>query len=104
MFTNRKTPWTVFLVPKEKSNSAGGRSKAFLKPGMSSQVWSIFFLSALETFKGQVGRGHQETPQPGSWGAGSLLCVETWPHCSVLSAHNWLILSLFPLGGTMSDT
>lgn len=49
-------------------------------------------------------RGHQETPQPGSWAAGSLSHMDTRPHCSTLSARNWLILSLFPLGGTVCDT
>lgn len=94
------------LSSLKKSNSAGRRSKAFLKPEDEPPglVHFIFFLSSLETFKGQVSGGHQETPQPGSWGVGSLLHVETWPHCSVLSAHNWLILSLFPLWGIVSDT
>lgn len=29
-------------------------------------------------------RGHQATPQSRSWAAGSLSCVDTWPHCSML--------------------
>lgn len=44
-------------------------------------------------------RGHQATPQPRSWAAGSLSRVGTWSHCSMLSAHKWLIFSFIPSWG-----
>lgn len=89
MFTNRKAPWAIFLAPRAKSNFAWRRSLY--------QVWSFLFLLALETSKVWVNRGHQGTPpQPGSWGAESLMHVETRPHCSVLSAHSWLIFIFVP--------